>query len=98
MFNVKSSETNDDQKLYQNQMLLSESKFNLQFINIVNCNQSDAEITSKAEKEELTISECIRVNNLTNKLCIDICITLKQNRKTCQNFDLNNCQVHDEVL
>jgi len=32
MLNVKSVEANDDQKLYQHQMLLSEDKFKLQSI------------------------------------------------------------------
>jgi len=32
MSDVKSIETNDDQKLYQHQLLLSESKFELQSI------------------------------------------------------------------
>jgi len=38
MSNVKSIEANDDQKLYQHQMLLSESKFKLQSIKV---NQED---------------------------------------------------------
>jgi len=38
MSNVKSIEANDDQKLYQHQMLLSESKFELQSIEV---NQED---------------------------------------------------------
>ncbi len=43
MSNVKSVEVNDDWKLYQHQMLLSESKFNLQSIEV---NQkSDQDLT-----------------------------------------------------
>ncbi len=38
MSNVKSIEANDDQKLYQHQMLLSEDKFELQLIKV---NQED---------------------------------------------------------
>ncbi len=38
MSDIKSIETNDDQKLYQHQMLLSESKFELQSIEV---NQED---------------------------------------------------------
>jgi len=38
MSNVKSVEANDDQKLYQHQMLLSEDKFKLQSIKV---NQED---------------------------------------------------------
>ncbi len=34
MSNVKSVQINDDKKLYQHQMLLSKSKFNLQSIEV----------------------------------------------------------------
>ncbi len=33
-----------------------------------------------------------------NQLCFDIWIVMKQNRRTCQDIDLDNCKVLDEVL
>ncbi len=33
-----------------------------------------------------------------NQLCFDIWIIMKQNRKTCQDINLDNCKVLDEVL
>ncbi len=33
-----------------------------------------------------------------NQLCFNIWIIMKQNRKTCQDIDLDNCKVLDEVL
>ena len=33
-----------------------------------------------------------------NQLCIDIWTAMKQNQKTCQDIDLNNYQVLNEVL
>ncbi len=33
-----------------------------------------------------------------NQLCFDIWIIMKQNRKTCQDINLDNCRVLDEVL
>ena len=33
-----------------------------------------------------------------NQLCFDIQIVMKQNRKTCQDINLDNCKVLDEVL
>ncbi len=40
----------------------------------------------------------IIVENWTNQLCFDIRIVMKQNRRTCQDIDLDNCKVLDEVL
>ncbi len=47
MSDIKSIETNDDQKLYQHQMLLSESKFELQSIEVnqENDQKSDSDLT-----------------------------------------------------
>jgi len=45
MSDVKSIEANDDQKLYQHQMLLSESKFELQSI------EADQEDDQKADQD-----------------------------------------------
>ncbi len=44
------------------------------------------------------IQNQIIVENQTNQLCFDIWIVMKQNRRTCQNIDLDNCKVLDEVL
>ncbi len=44
------------------------------------------------------IQNQIVVENQMNQLCINIQAIMKQNRRTCQNIDLNNCRVLDEVL
>jgi len=59
MLNVKSVEAIDDQKLYQYQMLLSESKFNLQLIEIEESNQEFVLNST----DELTIQKQIIVEN-----------------------------------
>jgi len=46
----------------------------------------------------ISIQNQIIVENWTNQLCIDIQAVMKQNRRTCQDIDLNNCRVLDEVL
>ncbi len=117
MSDVKSIEANDDRKLYQHQMLLSESKFELQSIEAdqEDDQKSDSDLTqillrsdseskqeSKANEdlieEVISIQNQIIVENRMNQLCINIRITMKQNRRTCQDIDLNNCRVLDEVL
>ncbi len=117
MSDVKSIETNDDRKLYQHQLLLSESKFELQSIEadqeddqksdsdltqILLRSDSESEQESKANEdsieEVISIQNQIIVENRTNQLCIDIRAFMKQNRRTCQDIDLNNCRVLDEVL
>jgi len=117
MSDVKSIETNDDWKLYQHQMLLSESKFELQSIEAdqdydqkfdLNLAQillrSDSELKQELKANEDSIEEVISiqnqiiVENWTNQLCINIWAIMKQNRKTCQDIDLDNCKVLDEIL
>jgi len=121
MSNVKSIEANDDQKLYQHQMLLSESKFKLQSIEVdqEDDQKADQDLTqillrfdsefdsdSKLElkvnqnsiEEMISIQNQIIVENQTNQLCFNIQIIMKQNRKTCQDIDLDNCKVLDKVL
>ncbi len=117
MSDVKSIETNDDQKLYQHQLLLSESKFELQSIEAdqENDQKSDSDLTqillrsdselkqeSKANEElieeVISIQNQIIVENQMNQLCINIQAVMNQNRRTCQDIDLNNCRVLDEVL
>jgi len=46
----------------------------------------------------ISIQNQIIVENQTNQLCFDIQIVMKQNRRTYQDIDLNNCRVLDEVL
>jgi len=66
--------------------------------------RSDSELKqeSKANKdsieEVISIQNQIIVENRMNQLCIDIQAFMKQNRRTCQDIDLNNCRVLDEVL
>jgi len=117
MSDVKSIKTNYDWKLYQHQLLLSESKFELQSIEAdqEDDQKSDSDLTqillrsdseskqeSKANKdsieEVISIQNQIIVENRTNQLCINIRAVMKQNRRTCQDIDLNNCRVLDEVL
>ncbi len=117
MSNVKSIKTNDDWKLYQHQMLLSESKFELQSIKAdqEDDQKSDSDLTqillrsdseSKQEsktnedliEEVISIQNQIIVENQMNQLCINIWAVMKQNRRTYQDIDLNNCRVLDEVL
>ncbi len=117
MSDVKSIETNNDWKLYQHQMLLSESKFELQSIKVdqEDDQKSDSDLTQillrfdselKQEskinedsiKQVISIQNQIIVENQMNQLCIDIQAALKQNRRICQDIDLNNCRVLDEVL
>ena len=60
MSDVKSIETNDDQKLYQHQMLLTEDKFKLQSIEV------DQEDDQKVDQD------LIQIQNLNQKLIIII--------------------------
>ncbi len=46
----------------------------------------------------ISIQNQIIVENWMNQLCFDIQIIMKQNRKTCQDINLDNCKVLDEVL
>ncbi len=125
MSNVKSVEANDDQKLYQHQMLLSEDRFELQSIKADQEDdqkadqdltqillRSDSEFDSKSDsdskhesnanensvEEMISIQNQIIVENWMNQLCFNIQIIMKQNKRTCQDIDLDNCKVLDEVL
>jgi len=44
-------------------------------------------------KEMISIQNQIIVENQMNQLCFNIQIIMKQNRKTCQDINLNNCKV-----
>ncbi len=63
---------------------------------------SDSKLESKSNQnsieEMISIQNQIIVENQTNQLCFDIRIVMKQNRRTCQDIDLDNCKVLDEVL
>ena len=63
---------------------------------------SESEQESKANEdsieEVISIQNQIIVENWMNQLCINIQAVMKQNRRTCQDIDLNNCKVLDEVL
>ncbi len=109
MSNVKSVESNDDWKLYQHQMLLSASTFELQSIKddqdltqILLIFDSDLKQKSKANEdlieEMISIQNWIIVENWMNQQCIDIQTVIEQNRRTCQDMSLNNCKVLNEVL
>jgi len=68
MSNVKSVESNDDQKLYQHQMLLSASTFELQSIeNDQNLTQIllifDSDSKQKSKANENSIEEMIFIQN-----------------------------------
>ncbi len=121
MSDVKSVEANDDRKLYQHQMLLSEDRFELQSIEadqeddqkadqdltqilLRSDSESDSDLKHESNANENSIEEMISiqnqiiVENRTNQLCFNIRIVMKQNRRTCQDIDLDNCKVLDEVL
>ncbi len=95
-FELQSMKVNqeDDQKVDQDltQILLrsdsesdSDSKFELK------ANQNSIE-------EMISIQNQIIVENQTNQLCFNIQIVMKQNRRTYQDINLDNCKVLNEVL
>ncbi len=109
MSNVKSVESNDNWKLYQHQMLLSASTFELQSIEndqdltqILLIFDSDLKQKSKANEdsieEMISIQNWIIVENRMNQQCIDIWTVIEQNRRTCQDMSLDNCRVLNEIL
>jgi len=63
---------------------------------------SDSKLESKANQNSvedvISIQNQIIVTNQMNQLCFNIQIVMKQNKRTCQDIDLNNCRVLDEVL
>ena len=64
MLNVKSVEANDDWKLYQHQMLLSESKFELQSIEVdqEDDQKSDQDLTQILLKSDSELKQESNVN------------------------------------
>ncbi len=109
MSDVKSVESNNDWKLYQHQMLLSASTFELQSIEddqdltqILLIFDSDSKQNSKANEDlikvMISIQNQIIVENQMNQQCIDIQTVIEQNKRTRQDMSLNNCRVLNEVL
>ncbi len=80
----------DDQKADQDltQILL---RFDSDLKQELNANENSI-------KEMISIQNQIIVENQMNQLCFDIQIIMKQNRRTCQDINLDNCKVLDEVL
>ncbi len=60
--------------------------------------KQESKINENLIEEVISIQNQIIVENQMNQLCIDIQAALKQNRRICQDIDLNNCRVLDEVL
>jgi len=60
--------------------------------------KQESNANENSVKEMISIQNQIIVENRTNQLCFDIRIVMKQNRKTCQDIDLDNCKILDEVL
>ncbi len=63
---------------------------------------SDSKLESKVNQnlieKMISIQNQIIVENWTNQLCFNIQIIMKQNRKTYQDINLDNCKVLNEVL
>ena len=60
--------------------------------------KQESKINKDSIEEVISIQNQIIVENWINQLCINIQAVLKQNRKICQDINLNNCRVLDEVL
>jgi len=60
--------------------------------------KQESNVNKNSVEEMISIQNQIIVENQTNQLCFDIRIVMKQNRRTCQDIDLDNCKVLDEVL
>ena len=94
MPNAKPVEATDDRKLYQNQVLLPESKFDLQPIEV----DAEPEADEDLAEEVVSIQDQIVAGNRTDQLCTEIRTALEQNRRTCQGIGLDNCRVLNGVL
>ncbi len=60
--------------------------------------KQELKVNENLIEEVISIQNQIIVENQMNQLCINIWAIMKQNRKTYQDIDLNNCRVLDEVL
>jgi len=74
MSDVKSIETNNDQKLYQHQLLLSESKFELQLIEVnqEDDQKSDSNLTQILLRSDSELKQELKVNEDSIKEVISI--------------------------
>ncbi len=88
MSNVKSIETNDDQKLYQHQMLLSESKFELQSIKAdqEDDQKSDSNLTQILLRSDSKLKQELKVNKDSIEEVISI-----QNQIIVENWTNQLC-------
>ncbi len=66
--------------------------------------RSDSDSKQESNANENSVEEMISIQNQiiaenrTNQLCFNIRIVMKQNRRTCQDIDLDNCKVLEEVF
>ncbi len=60
--------------------------------------KQELKVNEDSVEEVISIQNQIIVENQTNQLCINIQAVMKQNRRTYQDIDLNNCKVLDEVF
>jgi len=60
--------------------------------------KQELNVNKDSIEEMISIQNQIIVENWTNQLCFDIWIIMKQNRKTCQDINLDNFKVLDEVF
>jgi len=60
--------------------------------------KQELNVNKDSIEEMIFIQNQIIVENWTNQLCFDIWIIMKQNRKTCQDINLDNFKVLDEVF
>jgi len=60
--------------------------------------KQELKVNEDSVEEVISIQNQIIVENQTNQLCINIRAVMKQNRRTYQDIDLNNCRVLDEVF
>ena len=57
-----------------------------------------SKVNQNSIEKMIFIQNQIIAKNQMNQLCFDIWIIIKQNRKTCQDINLDNCKVLDEIL
>ena len=58
----------------------------------------ESKVNQNSIEEMISIQNQIIAENQMNQLCFNIWIIMKQNRRTCQDINLDNCKVLDEVL
>ncbi len=66
--------------------------------------ESDSDLKLELKANQNSIEEIVSIQNQiiaeiwTNQQCINIWTVIEQNRKTCQDMNLDNCKVLNEVL